>query len=230
MSATCLASPRPIIRPRELPRWLAVMYTVEQVTAVCLLIVLAPILAALAVLIWAIARRPPLVAHLRVGQDGQPLWVLKYRTMWAGGTGLSLCSKSFSLRNMRLVEYITESACPVKVVRDPRVTSRFAQFCRRHSIDELPQLIHIACGKMSLVGPRPITAAELDEHYGPHAAEILAARPGLTGLWQSMGRNRLSYRQRLRLDQFLVRHCCVRLYLRVVWRTIPRVLTGKDAW
>lgn len=223
MSATCLASPRPIIRPRELPRWLAVMYTVEQVASVGLLILLAPILAALAVLIWAISRLPPLVAHLRVGRDGQPLWVLKYRTMWDGSTG-------FSLRSMRLVEYITESACPVKVVRDPRVTSRFAQFCRRHSIDELPQLIHIARGQMSVVGPRPITAAELDEHYGHHAAEILAARPGLTGLWQIMGRNRLSYRQRLRLDQFLVRHCCVRLYLRVVLRTIPRVLTGKDAW
>jgi exopolysaccharide production protein ExoY len=220
MSATCLASPRPIIRPRELPRWLAVMYTVERVAAIALLIFLAPILATLAVLIWVISRKPPLVAHLRVGQDGQRLWVLKYRTMWDGGTGFSLC----------LIEYIAESNCTVKVVRDPRVTSRFAQFCRRHSIDELPQLIHVARGEMSLVGPRPITAAELDEHYGPHAAEILAARPGLTGLWQTMGRNRLSYRQRLRLDQFLVRHCCVRLYLRVVLRTIPRVLSGKDAW
>jgi exopolysaccharide production protein ExoY len=223
MSATCLASPRPIIRPRELPRWLAVMFTVEQVAAGVLLILLAPIFGALAVLIWAISRRPPLVAHLRVGQYGQPLWVLKYRTMWNDGA-------RFRRRDLRLVEYITESGCPLKVVRDPRVTSRFAQFCRRHSIDELPQLIHIARGEMSLVGPRPITAVELAEHYGPHAAEILSARPGLTGLWQSMGRNRLSYRQRLRLDQFLVRHCCVRLYLRVVLRTIPRVLTGKDAW
>jgi len=223
MSATCLASPRPILRPRELPRWLAVIYTVEQVAAVGALILLAPFLAVLAVLIWAISRRPPLVAHLRVGQDGRPFWVLKYRTMWDDGTG-------FSLPDLRLVEYITESGCPAKMVRDPRVTSRFAQFCRRHSIDELPQLIHIARGEMSLVGPRPITAAELEEYYGLHASEILAARPGLTGLWQIMGRNRLSYRQRLRLDQFLVRHCCVRLYLRVVWRTIPRVLTGKDAW
>jgi lipopolysaccharide/colanic/teichoic acid biosynthesis glycosyltransferase len=83
---------------------------------------------------------------------------------------------------------------------------------------------------MALVGPRPITSVELREHYGEYATEILAARPGLTGLWQIMGRNRLSYRQRLRLDLFLVRHCCARLYLRVFLRSIPRVLSGKDAW
>lgn len=223
MSATCLVSPRPTIRQRGLPRWLAVIYAFEQSAAIGLLILTAPIFAALAVLIWALSRQTPLVAHLRVGQDGQPLWLLKFRTMWESGT-------RFGLSRIRLVEHISESACPVKVIRDPRVTSRFARFCRRHSIDELPQLIHIAGGRMSLVGPRPITAAELEEHYGIHATEILAVRPGLTGLWQIMGRNRLSYRQRLRLDRFLVRHCCVRLYLRVAWRTIPRVLTGKDAW
>jgi undecaprenyl-phosphate galactose phosphotransferase len=141
--------------------------------------------------------------------------------MWASGNGRP---------SARLIEYISERACPVKVAADPRVTSRFARLLRCYSIDELPQLIHIARGEMSLVGPRPITAAELDEYYGVHAAEVLTARPGLTGLWQIMGRNRLSYRQRLRLDLFLVRRCCVRLYLRVLWRTIPRVFSGKDAW
>src|ERR1051326_1142578 len=223
MSATCLASPRPIVRPQEVPRWLAVMYVFEQTAAIGVLLLLAPFLVALGVLIWTISGRSPLVAHLRVGQDGQPLWVLKYRTMWDVGA-------SFSLRSGRLVERSTESVTPAKPLRDPRVTSRFAQFCRRHSIHELPQLLHIARGKMSLVGPRPITAVELEEHYGAHAAEVLSARPGLTGLWQIMGRNRLTYHQRLRLDRFLVRHCCVRLYLRIVLRTIPRVLTGKDAW
>jgi len=219
MSATCLAPVRQIIRASETPRWFVLVHAVERVAVGALLLLLAPALVLLALLIWAISRRPPLVAHLRVGQDGRPLWVLKFRTMWGSGP-----------RRLRLVECITERACPVKSASDPRVTSRFAQFLRRHSIDELPQLIHVARGQMSLVGPRPITAVELREHYGEYAAEILAARPGLTGLWQIMGRNRLSYRQRLRLDLFLVRHCRARLYLRVFLRSIPRVLSGKDAW
>lgn len=223
MSATCLAPPRPTLRRRELSFSLTLIGAIEQVGAVGLLILLAPLLAALALLIWGLSGRSPLVAHSRVGQDGRPLWVIKYRTMWNSG-------ERFSRHSMRLVEYIPAHVCPVKIIRDPRVTSRFARFCRRHSIDELPQLIHIARGEMSFVGPRPITAAELDEYYGVHAAEILAARPGLTGLWQTMGRNRLTYRQRLRLDQYLVRHCSVRLYLCVIRRTIPRVLSGKDAW
>lgn len=223
MSATCLAPVRQIIRTREIPRWFVLVHAMERLAAGALLLLLAPALILLTLLIWAISRRPPLVAHSRVGQDGMPLWVLKYRTMWSRGS-------LFKPGSPKLVEYITERVCPAKSAADPRVTSRFAQFLRRHSIDELPQLIHVARGQMSLVGPRPITAVELREHYGEYATEILAARPGLTGLWQIMGRNRLSYRQRLRLDLFLVRHCCARLYLRVFLRSIPRVLSGKDAW
>lgn len=224
MSATCLAPLRQIVRTRELPHWLSAIYGIEQASAIGVLILLAPLLAALAAIIRILSRRPPLIAHLRAGQDGQPLWVLKYRTMWDSGAA------ALSPRKLGLVEFIAGNACPVKLAADPRVTSRFAQFLRRHSIDELPQLIHIARGEMSLVGPRPITPVELEEHYGEHAAEILRARPGLTGLWQIMGRNRLTYQQRLRLDLFLVRRCCVRLYLRVLWRTIPQVVSGKDAW
>jgi lipopolysaccharide/colanic/teichoic acid biosynthesis glycosyltransferase len=110
------------------------------------------------------------------------------------------------------------------------VNSRFAAFCRRHSLDELPQLYHVARGEMSLVGPRPLTQEELREHYGPAAAEVLSARPGLTGLWQVRGRSRLSYARRKRLDLLLVRRGCVGLYLRILWLSIPGVLSGRDAY
>lgn len=222
MSATCLVPVRAYIRPRAMRGWMAAIHVVEQSAAVALLIALAPALVALALIIRIISRESPLIAHLRVGQHGRPLWVFKYRTMWGAGRTAA--------PGARLVEYIIEKACPPKPAADPRVTSRFARFCRRHSIDELPQLVHVARGEMSFVGPRPLTAPELDEHYGGDAAEILSSRPGLSGLWQTMGRNRLSYRQRLRLDLFLVRRCCVRLYFRVLWRTIPGLLSGKDAW
>src|SRR6266436_4533949 len=101
MSATCLAPVRQIIRAREIPRWFVLVHAMERLAAGALLLLLAPALILLALLIWAISRRPPLVAHLRVGQDGMPLWVLKYRTMWSGGS-------LFKPGSPRFVEYITE--------------------------------------------------------------------------------------------------------------------------
>jgi lipopolysaccharide/colanic/teichoic acid biosynthesis glycosyltransferase len=111
-----------------------------------------------------------------------------------------------------------------------RVTSRFAAFCRRYSLDELPQLWHVVRGDMALVGPRPLTRQELDTYYGPDAARVVLARPGLTGLWQIRGRSRLTYSQRRRLDVFLVEKWSISLYCRILFLTLPRVLGGKDAW
>lgn len=113
---------------------------------------------------------------------------------------------------------------------DARVSSRFAAFCRRHSLDELPQLYHVIRGEMSFVGPRPITSEELNEHYGQAAYEVLSVRPGLTGLWQVMGRSKLSYAKRKRLDLLLVRRASRSLYFRILLCSVPRVLTGRDAY
>jgi exopolysaccharide production protein ExoY len=171
-------------------------------------------------IIFMLSGRAPLVAHRRVGRYGEPFWMLKYRSMWDGqriGGGL--------------IEHLPEEIVPEKRSGpDPRVTSRFAAFCRRHSIDELPQLWHVAGGEMSLVGPRPMTLGEWNQHYGASAREVLALKPGLTGLWQTRGRNRLTYQQRRRLDLFLARHYCLLLYLRILGHTVPRVIVGRDAW
>jgi lipopolysaccharide/colanic/teichoic acid biosynthesis glycosyltransferase len=110
------------------------------------------------------------------------------------------------------------------------VASSFSAFCRRHSLDELPQLIHVALGEMSLVGPRPITSAELDEHYRGCIQEVLSVKPGITGLWQLMGRNRLTYAQRRRLDLFLVRRAGLGLYLRVLLHAVPVTLSADGAY
>jgi exopolysaccharide production protein ExoY len=83
---------------------------------------------------------------------------------------------------------------------------------------------------MSFVGPRPITKSEIEDHYEGSAAMLLSVRPGLTGLWQSMGRNRLSYAQRRRLDVWFVQHVSVGIYFRILRRTIPRVVRGHDAF
>ncbi len=180
------------------------------------LLLLAAALAPMALIAMTIAilsRRWPLVAHRRVGRGGRPFWMWKFRTMWDSPV------------------YVEDRGLPPpKEESDDRVSSGFARWLRRHSIDELPQLWHVVRGEMALVGPRPLTRQELEVHYRDAMSEILGVRPGMTGLWQVSGRSRLSYAQRLRLDLFLVRHRCVRLTMRILWRTVPQVLRGADAW
>ncbi len=192
----------------------------ERVFAASALILLSPVLALVALCIWILSGSAPLVAHRRVGRLGELFWMLKFRTMWDGGG-----------RVRGFIERLPDPAVPEKKTSgDARVTSEFARFCRKHSIDELPQLWHVATGEMSLVGPRPVTAAEWRKHYGDRSREVLRLKPGLTGLWQTRGRNRLTYRQRRRLDLFLARHYCLLLYLRILAGTVPRVIAGRDAF
>jgi exopolysaccharide production protein ExoY len=199
----------------------------EQMIGLAAVIVLSPFLAAVAVTILLLSGRAPLVAHRRLGRDGRPFWMLKFRTMWSDDRG----PRQGTLGQLGLIEQLRGETVPeVKTSADPRVTSRFAAFCRRHSIDELPQLWHVARSEMSLVGPRPMTPSEWARYYGESAAEVLRLKPGLSGLWQTRGRNRLTYRQRRRLDIFLARHYCLLLYLRILGQTVPRVLAGRNAW
>jgi exopolysaccharide production protein ExoY len=91
-------------------------------------------------------------------------------------------------------------------------------------------LWHVFCGEMSLVGPRPLTRAEIDRHYGKRAAELLSVKPGLTGLWQVGGRSAIEFPQRSAMDLELVRSLKPRVYLTILARTLPALITGKGAW
>lgn len=197
-----------------------ICYAIEGVVAALALVVLAPLLLFTAIIIVCLSRRGPLITHERIGRYGQPIRMLKFRTMWSSGNRRG---SPFA------IEAVAGRIPGCKVDPDDRVTSRFAAVCRRFSVDELPQLVHVVRGEMSLVGPRPLTAGELTAHYGPDTPEVLQLRPGLTGLWQVMGRNRLTYAQRRRLDLFLVRRATAGLYLRILMLSIPRVLTGAGA-
>jgi exopolysaccharide production protein ExoY len=193
----------------------------ERAAAIVLLLLTLPFLAACAFALYLLSGRTPLIAHRRVGWQGAPLWMLKLRTMWGGEARLST----------GWIEYIDDDRGPeLKSAVDSRVSCRFARFCRRHSIDELPQLWHVISGEMSLVGPRPITQRELHRYYRAHAAEVLQAKPGLAGLWQISGRNRLTYAERCRLDLRMVRERSVPLYCAILLRTIPEVFRGKNSW
>jgi exopolysaccharide production protein ExoY len=199
---------------------LRVIYRVEPYVAALALVVAAPALAVVAVVITLLARRTPLVRHRRVGWRGADLPVLKFRTMWEPNQPWA---------TLFAIEDVSNAIPVTKNGEDDRITSRFAAWCRKHSIDELPQLYHVVRGEMSLVGPRPITRGELEEHYGPSAEMVLSLRPGLTGLWQLMGRSRLTYSKRKRLDLRLVRCASPDLYFRILFRSVPRVLMGHDA-
>ena len=193
----------------------------ERYLAGVTLLCVAPMLLIVLAVVRILSGRAPLVAHLRVGQFGQPLWVFKVRTMWAGPGKAPVA----------FVERLKDTQSPaLKAGQDPRVTSRFAAFCRRHSLDELPQLWHVAVGSMRFVGPRPMTQAELDQHYAAAQIEVLSVPPGLTGLWQVMGRNRLTYAQRRKLDLFLARHHGTGLNAWVLLRTIAELLCPRHAW
>jgi len=195
----------------------------ERVAALVLLILTLPVTAVSAFLIRVISGRTPLIAHRRVGRYGATLWVLKLRTMWdPRARGASAAGA---------VEYIHDEGVPqCKLEDDPRVPGRFPRFLRRHSIDELPQLWHVIAGEMSLVGPRPVTERELRMYYGGCADEVLRLRPGLAGLWQISGRNRLTYADRRRLDLEFVRHRSFGMYVRILLRTVPEVLRGQNSW
>ena len=193
-------------------------------SAGCFLLALAsPVIVASAAVITVLSRRSPLVAHLRVGRHGKPFWTVKLRSMWK--------SDDEEPAAVGWIEYVVaEPSDDDKEHFDPRVGNRFAAFCRRHSIDELPQLWHVACGEMSLVGPRPLTRSEIERHYGSHSAELLSVKPGITGLWQVYGRSAIRFPQRSAMDLEMVRSLNPRMYLRILLRTLPAIVDGTGAW
>lgn len=200
---------------------LRAIQSLERVAAAVALTLLLPALACAALITALLSKRGPLVTHTRVGLRREPLHMLKFRTMWEerprpGG--------------FFRIEELSDRAPVRKQAADVRISSRFAAFCRRYSIDELPQLYHVVRGEMSLVGPRPVTLRELEQHYGGCIDEVLSVRPGMTGLWQVKGRNQLSYTRRRRLDLIYVRRRSAGLYLRILLRSIPGVISGTGAY
>lgn len=191
--------------------------------AALLLLVSFPAMLGAAIVIWLLSGRSPLIAHKRVGWRGSVLWVLKLRTMWE--------EPRRARRSFAWVEFIEDEEGPErKQPADARVRHAFARFCRRHSLDELPQLWHVIRGEMAMVGPRPATERELRTYYGRVREEVLLVKPGIAGLWQVSGRSRLSWQDRVRLDVHFVRSRTLAMYWRICWRAAWEMWTGANAW
>ena len=190
--------------------------------AACGLIVLSPLLLIVALLIKFRDRGKALYGHPRVGRQGRVFRCWKFRSMVDSG-GEALLADYFA-RDPAAEREWRETQ---KLANDPRVT-RIGAFIRKTSIDELPQLWNVLIGQMSIIGPRPITRAELDR-YGKERRYYLLVRPGITGLWQVSGRSSTTYDRRIELDRNYLMHWSYQQDAMILLKTVPAVLKSENA-
>ncbi len=193
----------------------------HQTVATLILLALSPLLLGVALWIMLSEGGPVFYGHFRVGQDGRMFRCLKFRTM--------CLDAEVALQRVLASDPTAhaEWARDHKLENDPRITP-IGRLLRRTSLDELPQLLNVLRGDMLLVGPRPITAEEL-ARYGATRWHYLSVRPGITGLWQVNGRNRLSYEERVALDRHYVERRNLWLDIGILWCTVAAVLQGDGA-
>lgn len=188
----------------------------ERAAAVGVIVLLAPILVALALAVRLDSRGPVIFRQTRVGRNGKPFTMWKFRTMHVDADHLVHGAASES------------NAILFKLRADPRVT-RVGRFLRRYSLDELPQLVNVVLGQMSLVGPRPALPVEVSA-YDQDPRRRLAVKPGLTGLWQVSGRSDLSWEESVRLDLDYVDNWSLGRDLGIIARTVQAVLGHRGAY
>jgi lipopolysaccharide/colanic/teichoic acid biosynthesis glycosyltransferase len=199
-----------------LPRRTRFKRVVDLVLATIGLVVLAPIMGALVVIIRLDSRGPAFYGQQRVGRFGAPFNLWKLRSMYSGS------NQEFHHQASRDWFSQQPNAGRYKTDADPRVT-RFGRYLRRASLDELPQLFNVVKGEMSLVGPRPMMPYDRPRYENWHF-EREAVRPGITGLWQVSGRDRLSAHEMMVLDARYVREWTFWLDLKILSLTGPAIL------
>jgi exopolysaccharide biosynthesis polyprenyl glycosylphosphotransferase len=183
-----------------------------------MLVLLSPIYLLVILLIKLDSEGPVFIRQQRVGRDGVTFQMLKFRSM---------CAQAELMRSQ--LQHLNEMSGPVfKVKKDPRVT-RLGKYLRKYSVDELPQLVNVLRGEMSLVGPRPPLPREV-ELYEPWQLHRLDVEPGLTCLWQVNGRNHCDFDAWVRLDLEYIERRSLWLDLKILAKTIPAVVSGKGAY
>jgi exopolysaccharide biosynthesis polyprenyl glycosylphosphotransferase len=190
----------------------------DRATAGAALILLAPAFLVIGILIKFTSRGPAFFHQERIGRDGEPFRIHKFRTMVVDAE---------SRRDM-LIESNDADKVLFKIRRDPRVTP-IGRLLRRFSLDELPQLFNVFKGDMSIVGPRPPLGTEV-EQYESHVKRRLLVKPGLTGLWQVSGRSDLPWDEAVRLDLYYVDNWSMTLDLVIIWKTANALLNGRGAY
>lgn len=173
---------------------------IDLVLALPSLILLLPLLALIALLLWLIQGGNPLFLQTRIGQNGRPFRLIKFRTM-----------KDFRDKNGRLLP-------------DAARTTRVGALLRRSSLDELPEIVNVICGDMSLIGPRPWIPEQMQQFPPLTRQRRMKLRPGISGLAQVLGRNDLSFRQRICCDLIYQRHLAPQTDLWILLQTIGKIV------
>jgi exopolysaccharide biosynthesis polyprenyl glycosylphosphotransferase len=190
----------------------------DKAVALTALIFLSPLFAAVMLGIKLDDRGPVFFRQTRVGKDGHTFSVWKFRTMVVDA----------EQRKAELAAYNEGAGVLFKMRRDPRVT-KAGGWLRRYSLDELPQLLNVVAGDMSLVGPRPVLPAEAAK-YADHMRRRLVVKPGITGLWQVNGRSDLAWDEAVRLDLRYVENWSLALDLQILWKTGSAVIRAHGAY
>ncbi len=220
---TLTSRPRPIedlIIPSDgLP---AVKRFIDVIGATLILGFIAAVMLLCAALVKLSSPGPVFYRNRRFGRDGKPFLMWKFRTM---------CTEADAALNRHLAsncEARAEWGATQKLTNDPRITP-VGRLMRRFSLDELPQLLNVLTGDMSLIGPRPLLPDE-PAKYGKTYSIYTRVRPGMTGLWQVSGRNNTPYEQRVQLAGYYVDHWSMRLDAFILFQTVRVVLTGEGAY
>lgn len=198
--------------------YIKIKRVIDVIFASIALILLSPVFAIIAIAIKIDSKGPVFFAHKRIGKNGNIIKLYKFRSMVINAEELI---KSFTPEQMR--EYKEN----YKLTNDPRIT-KVGKFLRKTSLDELPQLINIINGDLSIIGPRPVVADEL-EKYGVNKDKFLSVTPGLTGYWAANGRSNTTYEQRMEMELYYIDNLSLKMDIKVFFKTILSVLKKEGA-
>lgn len=182
------------------------------------LIVLSPVFLIVAIAIKLDSKGPVFFLHSRLGKNGKTIKIYKFRTM---------CDHAEDMIKNFTEEQKREFQENYKLVNDPRIT-KVGNFLRKTSLDEIPQMLNILKGDLSIIGPRPIIEEEI-EKYGPNKAKFLSVKPGLTGYWQANGRSNTSYEDRIKMELYYVDNMSLWLDIKLFFKTILVVIRKDGA-
>lgn len=213
---------------RQLPR--AIKRVIDLLASSLGLLVLSPVLIAIAIAIKLSSRGPVLFRQQRVGRFGVPFTCLKFRSMHVNNDPRIHIDYVRQFISGKLSPgHVQSNGSVYKITKDPRLT-RVGQFLRKTSLDELPQIINVVRGEMSLVGPRPPIPYELEAYDIWHRRRLLEVKPGITGLWQVTGRSRLPFDEMVRLDLQYATRWSLWLDFKILLRTPRAVFSGEGAY
>lgn len=198
--------------------YLAVKRGIDVFLSSIALIILLPVFAIIALAIKLESKGPIFFKHTRIGKEGKIIKIYKFRSMVQNAEELI---KKFTPEQMK--EYKEN----YKLADDPRIT-KVGKFLRKTSLDELPQLINIIKGDLSIIGPRPVVQEEL-EKYGTNTQKFLSVTPGLTGYWAANGRSDTTYEERMQMELYYIDNLSFKMDVKVFFKTIEAVIKREGA-